>query len=265
MERKITIEEAVVYREDYQMRMLRANEIEGLLPVRGRGADGSSFYDYNVSGKMSMQAMYEKGKISSDDLRKFLKRFLAVIREVEAHLLCIHRILLEPEYIFYGEETFWFCYCPLAKQELWEEFHRLTDYFVRQTDCKDKACVRMTFLLHKETMAENYDMEGVVKEALREGEKGNEEARDRSVSELDGCVALERPQRSTCEQAGRRICTEPAEYDRSQHDWIRAQKEGSLVMEETENLWTPVKRFLTRHKKPRWGDWDGLYIEEEEL
>ena len=34
---------------------------------------------------------------------------------------------------------------------------------------------------------------------------------------------------------------------------------------QTENMWTPVKRLLNRRKKPKWGDWDGLYIEEEEL
>ena len=43
MERKITIEETAVYHEDYQMRMLQVNEIEGILPVKGRGIDGASF------------------------------------------------------------------------------------------------------------------------------------------------------------------------------------------------------------------------------
>ncbi len=37
MERKITIEEASIYREDYQMKMLMTNEIEGILSVKGRG------------------------------------------------------------------------------------------------------------------------------------------------------------------------------------------------------------------------------------
>ena len=36
-------------------------------------------------------------------------------------------------------------------------------------------------------------------------------------------------------------------------------------MRETDNLWMPVKRFLNKHKKSKWGDWDGLHIEEEEL
>jgi len=26
-----------------------------------------------------------------------------------------------------------------------------------------------------------------------------------------------------------------------------------------------MKRFLHRRRKPKWGDWDGLYIEEEDL
>lgn len=57
MERKITIEEHVLYKEDYQMKMLKANSPEGFLHVGGRGVNGSSYYDYDVSGKVSMQAM----------------------------------------------------------------------------------------------------------------------------------------------------------------------------------------------------------------
>ena len=66
MERKITIEEKERYQEDYQMRMLKVNRPEGLLRVRGRGVDGRSFYEYDVSGKVSMKALYERGKISSE-------------------------------------------------------------------------------------------------------------------------------------------------------------------------------------------------------
>ena len=41
MERRITVEEASIYEEDYQMRMLEANDIEGILKVRGRGMNGN--------------------------------------------------------------------------------------------------------------------------------------------------------------------------------------------------------------------------------
>ena len=63
MERKITIEECGRYKEDYQIRILERNKIEGILPVKGRGMNGNTFYDYDVSGKISIKAMYERGKI----------------------------------------------------------------------------------------------------------------------------------------------------------------------------------------------------------
>ena len=73
MERKITIEEHVLYKEDYQMKMLKANSPEGFLKVAGRGMNGSSYYDYDVSGKISMQAMYTRAKLKAEDIRQFMQ------------------------------------------------------------------------------------------------------------------------------------------------------------------------------------------------
>lgn len=234
MERRITIEEEKIYCEDYQMRMLQVNRIEGLLSVKGRGSDGKSFYDYDVSGKISMKAMYEKKALSGEAIRAFLKRFLEVIKETEKYLLDIHHILLRPEYIYFEEGKYYFCYYPPGGASLWEEFHRLTEYFVKQADYKDRDCVQMIFILHKETLEENYSLEKLAARCLEKEEE-------------------EEPE------------TVEAEYERPGRDWITEQEMGNIIMEETENMWMPVKRFLARHRKPKWGNWDGLYIEEEEL
>ena len=108
------------------MRMLAANDIPGLLCVSGRGVNGSSYYDYNVSGKISMKAMFEKNTITGDDLQRFLGELEKVIEEVKKYLLNIHCILLKPEYIYYEEGKYYFCYYPLGKDDFWEEFHVLT-------------------------------------------------------------------------------------------------------------------------------------------
>lgn len=106
MERKITIEEETEYKEDYQMRMLMSNEIIGILPVRGRGFNGRSCYDYNVSGKISMRAMYERNEISAKDIKIFLECLSMALEEVQKYLLDIHCILLNPEYIFMRRSSF---------------------------------------------------------------------------------------------------------------------------------------------------------------
>ena len=92
MERKITIEEHVLYKEDYQMKMLKANSPEGFLHVGGRGVNGSSYYDYDVSGKVSMQAMYARAKLKAEDIRHFMEQLGNVLKEAERYLLDIHCI-----------------------------------------------------------------------------------------------------------------------------------------------------------------------------
>ena len=81
------------------------------MPVRGRGMNGSSFYDYDVSGKISMKAMFERSEIKSKDIKTFLLCLGETIKSVEEYLLEKDCILLDPEYIFYEEEKYYFCYC----------------------------------------------------------------------------------------------------------------------------------------------------------
>ena len=249
MERKITIEEHVLYKEDYQMKMLKANSPEGFLKVAGRGMNGSSYYDYDVSGKISMQAMYTRAKLKAEDIRQFMYQFGNVLKETGKYLLDIHCILLEPEYIFYEEGQFFFCYYPPATQDLWEKFHVLTEYMVKVADYEEEECVRLAFLLHKGTMEENYSLEKLIAECGEREEKDMEKpVRKTMIDEL-----LEEKRERT------------SYYDTEEHDWITEQEMGSSIMRETDNLWIPVKRFLTKHKKTKWGEWDGLHIEEEEL
>lgn len=244
MERKISIETEGIYREDYQIRMLRANPVAGFLKIQGQGVDGKTRYDYEVSGKISMKAMYERGKLSSRDIELFLHQLMAVIKEAEKYLLNIHCILLEPEYIFYEEETFYFCYYPPEEHDIWEALKLLADYFVKHADYKDRACVQMVFMLHKGVMEENYSLEKLAEQCMDAAGKNTfEEWKKENMKTEDS----------------------PPAYDRQEHDWIAEQEMAGTIMEETENMWTPVKRFLNRHRKPKWGDFDGLYIEEEEL
>ncbi len=236
MERKITIEEDYIYQEDYQIRMLRANRIEGFLDISGRGMDGKSYYDYDVSGKVSINTLYERNEIQSCDIKRFLLSVLDILQETEKYLLNIQCILLDPEYIYYENGGFYFCYYPPGKRNLWEDFHRLTEYFVRRADYKDQECVQMVFLLHKETMEENYSLEKVAAKCLREKEE--EDSEEERLS--DGCE----------------------EGEIGQED---EEETGGSAIEETDGVWASVKRLLGRRRKPKWGDWDGLYIEEEDL
>ena len=195
----------------------------------------SSFYDYDVSGKMSIKAMHERSKIKSKDIKTFLSQLIECIKSVETYLLNRDCILLDPEYIFYESDQYYFCYYPLTKDDLWKSFHQLTEFFVKNTDHEDKECVEISAHLHKETMKENYSLDKIIAD----------------------CMKIEVPKQ---EKESRELF-----YDTGNPNWFFEEKTANAILKETDNLWLPMKRFLVKHKKQKWGDWDGLYMEDEEF
>lgn len=96
----LIFEGETAYIEDYQMKMLEENHIKGFLDVRGRGQDGTSLYEYDITGKRSIKSIYEERKITIREMKKFTKKVLALLREASRYLLDADRIVLDPEFIF---------------------------------------------------------------------------------------------------------------------------------------------------------------------
>ncbi len=236
----LTIETDGLYIEDYQIRMLRDNNIQNLLEVKGRGIDRTSIYEYDISGKTSLKSLYSNNKMGSEEMKKFLYQISGLVDNMAEYLLDENRLLLNPEYIFYEDGKYYFCYYPPKEGDIWNDFHRLMDFFVQWTDYQDTDSIRTAFMLHKETMEENYSLKRIM-ESLQE-----ETGEDLEIKETLNDIS-------------------ETTYETAEHDWITSQEMGSKILKETDNLWTPVRRFLQKHKKPKWGDWDGIYIEEEDL
>ena len=65
-----------------------------------------------------------------------------------------------------------------------EDIHELTEYFVKKADYKEKECVRLVFLLHKETMEENYSLDKIIEECFVEESEEKEEVHAEDEEEL---------------------------------------------------------------------------------
>lgn len=234
IERKIRLEDEKIFRENYQIRMIRENEPKGFLPVSCYVRENKSYFDYVVTGKSSIKAIYEKSEINWKDLLNLVKQILEVIHVAEKYLLDIHKILLKPEYIFYEEETYYFCYYPLAEQDFWEEFKFLTQYFVKKADYQDELCTRMICILNNGSMEENYSLEKLIQDCMDEHKK-----------------ALERDSLYVMKSTIRK-------------DDLFAEDDNYLNKEETEESVeekereTFFDRLFGRKKKAKWGEWEAL-------
>ena len=162
------IEVDEIYREDYQMKMLKENNISGLLKVRGQGKEEKSLYRYDVRGKTSIEKSDVQKKWCMEELQEFIRQLVAVLYEINEYLLDINCISLEPAHIYQKDRQFYFCYCPAFKGNIREEFHALAEYFVRETDYEDKAAVRFASDLHRASLEDTYDIEQLFEQLLKQ-------------------------------------------------------------------------------------------------
>jgi hypothetical protein len=80
-------------------------------------------------------------------------------------------ILLDPEYIFCENNTYYFCYYPSSKQDIRKEFHALTEFFVREVNYNDEEGVHLAYTLHKSTMEDNYNIEEIMEQFMPKEEE----------------------------------------------------------------------------------------------
>ena len=202
--------------EDFQIFMLQGNEIPGLLRTRITYVDNKSHYHYDISGKISLQTKYEKVNLSGEDIRRLVYAILQTVREVKNFMLDSERILLDPEHIYCEGEKFFFCYYPSCRMKLTEEFHKLTEYFVREVDYKDDEGIHLAYTFHKSSMEENYSIEKILEEIETEVEETTPQIR----------------------------------YDEHMEECI----DENIAIAEQKEFWEPVRRFLERRKRDKQGD-----------
>lgn len=148
--------------DDYQIMMLRENEVPGIIKTSVRYVDNQKFYYYDVSGKISLQSMYEKANLRSEEMKQLVEELIVVSKNVQKYMLDENCLMLEPELIFGDKEHFYFCYCPSCMQNVKEAFHGLTEFFVQKVNYKDEEGVHFAYTLHKATMEENYSISEIL-------------------------------------------------------------------------------------------------------
>lgn len=150
--------------KDYQIYMLEENRPEGILPLNVQGVGTKTQYKYDISGKISIRALYEKSGIQYGEICRLVTALMQVIKNLEEYMLDTNKILLEPEYIFYENDSFLFCYYPLHTGNIHEAFRELSEYFIRQVDCEDKDGICIAYELHRITSEENYCLDQAMKQ-----------------------------------------------------------------------------------------------------
>ena len=234
----IHIDLPVPFEDNYQMRMLRANEIPGLAPVTGSGRDGISRYTYRICSGISIGRKYEAGEMKKDDVNSLLEALVRTAEALSAYMLSPDGLILTPEMIYTHGGKYQFCYLPAAgdgcRVPLCRSFHTLTEYFVSRLDYHDTEGIFLVYKLHKETMKDSYELRQILAEC-REEEK--EYRRERMLREKKNY------KRDT---------------KKTEEDKRPPEPPAMPAAPEKKGL---VKKAVSRLRTGRWGEWKDLITE----
>ncbi len=161
----------------FEERMITENRIQGLLPcVTQRREDGTEYY-YEITGKQSMTLLYERRKLTYDQLLGFLMGLGKILENAEEYLLGADHFILEPEYIYLNtkSETPCLCYYPPQKKSIRESFLSLAEYLLGKLDRNDTAGIEFGYDLYQRAMEPNFSLKEILQRYRPAQEKSDAE------------------------------------------------------------------------------------------
>lgn len=240
-------------RGDYEVRMITENRIYGFLPCVIQRHENQTEYYYEITGRQSMELLYERKKINFRQLKELLRELLRILESAQEYLLEPDHFVLNPAsmYLNVKTEKLYLCYYPGAEKAIRESFLELAEYLLGRLDKSDTEGIEFGYELYQSALEPNFSLlELLHKHAEAEKEKKIPEAAPSPVPQV--CV-----QEEVLEKTGSwKNFFRKKQKNRIQEDYVaEADQMGSgseLFVKEEEVL--PETACLQKAKR------DGLYL-----
>ena len=146
--------------DTYKIRMITENRFYGFLPcVRQQYGDRTEYY-YEITGRQSMELLYERRKLNFEQLRGLLKELLRVLDAAKEYLLGPEHFLLSPQSVYLDthSEKLFLCYYPGHEKEIRESFLELSEYLLGKLDKSDAEGIAFGYELYQNALEPNFSL-----------------------------------------------------------------------------------------------------------
>lgn len=152
-------------------RIVQENEIPGLLSCQFRILEGNLFFYYEISGKRTLSQLFQKRKIGSLEMRRFLTGLSMLQRESQRYLLDFRKYILLPEYLYsdFDIKQLYAVYYPDYEGE--EMLEKIGSFFIEHVDYQEAEAVELAYSFQQRIMEENINLGLVVEELLKNKKK----------------------------------------------------------------------------------------------
>ena len=166
--------------DSYSIQMLLNGNMTRLLPCKLQMLNGIREFCYDYTGKCSLADLTKTSRIGEKHLKNLFIGILKAFDQVQAHLLEVDNLLLDPAYIFCDAhgETMRFCYFPGYEHPYQGQLNNLLEYLLAHLDHGEDGAMALGYRLYRVSVEEGLDQEKIQK-ALYGPENGGETSEDR--------------------------------------------------------------------------------------
>lgn len=136
--------------DGFFMKMIRENEIKGLLPVGQHVFNGEKELYYDISGKQPLELLYEKRGMDQKNLTQLLQGLSNTIKDLEKYLLDGDSLFLSPEFIYISSADGmpYFMYYP-EEEGAEERAYGLAEYLLEKVSGEEEAAVMSAYEFYR--------------------------------------------------------------------------------------------------------------------
>ncbi|NLZ83180.1 MAG: FHA domain-containing protein [Clostridiales bacterium] len=169
--------------ETYSIKMLKAQTIEGILPLDLRIINNEKSLYYEISGRQLMLSIFDKVELSYSKVKYIMLRIINIIESAYEYLLSVDDFMLAKEYIFLDIEKAspWLSYMPGYNRDIKEQMGDFIEFLMDKVDYKDKEGVLLVYQLYSICKEEGYTFEHLQEVIYKDN--GLEKNIDKSVKE----------------------------------------------------------------------------------
>ncbi|MCM1494804.1 MAG: FHA domain-containing protein [Bacteroides sp.] len=141
----------------FEINMLMHYEGKGLLPLELQCKNGNVNISYEISGAASIQQVFQEKEMDGAVLQVLFTSLWECYEEMEAYLLPMEGVLLQPEWIYYqpGKKQIRFCYLPESEEAFYPGMLSLVEFCMKRTRHADSEAVLFIYGLYRLLQAGN--------------------------------------------------------------------------------------------------------------
>lgn len=128
-------------------RMLKENRVDGILSFSRSIENDHILYDYDVTGRISFQSLYEGKKIGISEVKELFSNILIILLRAEEYFLDKDSFIIGQEFIYIDTKNrnYGLMYCPQRKVKVKEQLADLTEYIMNRIKYGEQVGVRFTY------------------------------------------------------------------------------------------------------------------------